>query len=145
MIDLFLRCPVTPSSLFYSASLIFLLSTFSRSQSVTISTINYQHLLLPNRSCVVCLGFVYVNPGLYFLSALVNVASPSCVLTASMPRPACLPFLYKVSLCTIAICQNVDHILTLHHWLNHSFNGRWDFTESMDSSVSECWTSNYLS
>ena len=40
--------------------------------------LRYQHLLLPNRSHVECLCFVYVNPGPRFLATLVE--SPSCVI-----------------------------------------------------------------
>ena len=54
--------------------------------------------------------FVYVNPGPRFMSALVIVESPSYVI----PLLDCLDPLHcvvdKVSFCTIAICQNVDHL-----------------------------------
>ena len=72
MIPLFLRCPVTPPSLFYPAEDLQLFSIWP-------AHLCYQHLLLPNQSSVECLGFVYVNPGPPFLSALIIVEYPSCV------------------------------------------------------------------
>ena len=86
--------------------------------SICPAHLRYQHLLLPNQSRVECLGFVYVNPGPLFLSALVIVEYFSCVSPllncidpshCPVPRLACLiPPCICTALCSFAISQNVD-------------------------------------